>query len=152
MKHEEGTGPIQILLVEDNPGDARLTVEALKEGRVPTELHVASDGDEAMAFLRKEGRFADAPRPDMILLDLNLPRRSGAEVLKDIKADPALRTVPVIVLSTSRASKDIEHSYELQASCFITKPTDVWRFFEAMKSVEDFWLATVRLPAAPPEP
>jgi two-component system, chemotaxis family, response regulator Rcp1 len=145
----DGPPPVHILLVEDDPADARLTVEALKEGRVPTHLHVAEDGDEAVAFLRREGKHKDAPRPDLILLDLNLPKRSGVEVLREIKADDALKKIPVVVLSTSRAAKDVEESYGLHASCFISKPSDVWQFFEVIKSVEGFWLTTVRLPDAP---
>lgn len=147
MNPEEGPPPVQILLVEDDPADARLTVEALKEGRVPNELHVVEDGDEALAFLRRQGKYAKAPRPDVILLDLNLPKRSGAEVLREVKADPSLSSIPVVVLTTSRAAKDIEETYGLHANCFISKPSDVWQFFEVIKSVEGFWLTTVRLPS-----
>src|SRR5690242_8862674 len=146
MKADEGPPPVQILLIEDDPADARLTLEALKEGRVPNQLHVVEDGEEALAFLRREGKYAAAPRPDVILLDLNLPKRSGAEVLRVVKADGELKSIPVVVLTTSKAAKDIEESYRLHANCFITKPSDVWQFFEVIKSVEGFWLTTVRLP------
>jgi CheY-like chemotaxis protein len=141
-----GGRPIEILLVEDNPGDVRLTVEGLNEGKVRNNLHVARDGVEALAFLRRQGQFADAVRPDLILLDLNLPRKDGREVLADIKADPQLRTIPVVVLTTSRAEQDVLHSYELQANCYITKPVDLEQFITVVKSIEDFWLTIVTLP------
>jgi CheY-like chemotaxis protein len=138
--------PIEILLVEDNPGDVRLTVEGLNEGKVRNNLHVARDGVEALSFLRHEGQFADAVRPDLILLDLNLPRKDGREVLADIKSDPELKTIPVVVLTTSRAEQDVLHSYELQANCYITKPVDLEQFITVVKSIEDFWLTIVTLP------
>ena len=141
-----GGRPIEILLVEDNPGDVRLTIEGLREGKVRNNLHVARDGVEALAFLRREGDFADAVRPDLILLDLNLPRKDGREVLADIKSDPALKTIPVVVLTTSRAEQDVLHSYELQANCYITKPVDLEQFITVVKSIEDFWLTIVTLP------
>ncbi|MEO8553820.1 MAG: response regulator [Kofleriaceae bacterium] len=135
--------PIEILLVEDNPADVRLTQEALREGKVKNNLSVARDGEEALAFLRREG----APRPDLILLDLNLPRRDGREVLKEIKADPDLRRIPVVVLTTSSAEVDILKSYELHANCYITKPVDLEQFITVVKSIDDFWLTIVKLPS-----
>lgn len=138
---------VEILLVEDNPGDARLTREALKEGRVRNNLHVAQDGVEALEFLRRAGRFADAPRPDLILLDLNLPRKDGREVLTEIKRDSDLRFIPVVVLTTSEAEQDVLRSYELAANCYITKPVDLEKFLTIVRSIEEFWLNIVRLPA-----
>lgn len=142
--------PIEILLVEDNPGDVRLTAEALKENKVANLLHVAPDGVEAMRFLRREGPHANAARPDLILLDLNLPRLDGREVLEQIKADPALKTIPVIILTTSEAEADILKSYELHANCYITKPVRIDRFFEVVAQLENFWVSIVRLPPTPP--
>ena len=141
-----GGRPIEILLVEDNPGDVRLTIEGLNEGKVRNNLHVARDGVEAMAFLRREGEYRDAVRPDLILLDLNLPRKDGREVLQDLKQDPALRAIPVVVLTTSRSEQDVLRSYELQANCYITKPVDLEQFITVVKSIEDFWLTIVTLP------
>lgn len=138
--------PIEILLVEDNPGDVRLTIEGLNEGKVRNNLHVARDGVEALAFLRRQGAFNNVPRPDLILLDLNLPRMDGREVLAEVKADPALKTIPVVVLTTSRAEQDVLQSYELQANCYITKPVDLEQFITVVRSIEDFWLSIVRLP------
>jgi chemotaxis family two-component system response regulator Rcp1 len=138
--------PVEILLVEDNSGDVRLTVEALKEGKVRNNLHIARDGVEAMAFLRREGEHIEAVRPDLILLDLNLPRMDGREVLTAIKSDAMLRTIPVVVLTTSRAEQDVLRSYELQANCYITKPVDLDQFITVVKSIEDFWLTIVTLP------
>ncbi len=138
--------PIEILLVEDNPGDVRLTVEALREGRVPNNMNVAGDGVDAMAFLRREGKHAGVRRPDLILLDLNLPRMDGREVLAAIKADPGLRSIPVVVLTTSRAEQDVLKSYDLHANCYITKPVDLDRFITVVKTIEDFWLTIVTLP------
>lgn len=138
--------PIEILLVEDNPGDVRLTREAFKEGKVRNNLSVASDGVEALAFLRREGKYANAPRPDVILLDLNLPRKDGREVLAEIKEDPDLRRLPVVVLTTSQAEQDILKSYNLHANCYITKPVDLERFITVVKSIETFWLSVVKLP------
>jgi len=140
---------IEILLVEDNPGDVRLTVEALKEGRVRHNLRVAHDGVEALAFLRRQGQFADAARPDLILLDLNLPRMDGREVLAEVKSDPELKIIPIVVLTTSGAEQDILHSYQLQANCFITKPVDLEQFITVVRSIEDFWLTIVTLPSRP---
>lgn len=140
--------PINILLVEDNPGDVRLTVEALKEGRVRNQLSVVSDGVEALAFLRNQGRYTDAPRPDLMLLDLNLPKMDGREVLAEIKDDPTLRRIPVVVLTTSAAEADILKSYALHANCYITKPVDLEQFINVIGTIEDFWLTIVKLPAA----
>lgn len=139
--------PINILLVEDNPGDVRLTVEALKEGKVHNQLSVARDGVEALAFLRREGEFADAPQPDVILLDLNLPKKDGREVLAEIKADERFRRIPVVVLTTSKAEEDILRSYALHANCYVTKPVDLEQFITVVRSIEDFWFSIVRLPA-----
>jgi CheY-like chemotaxis protein len=138
--------PAEVLLVEDNTGDVRLTQEALREGRVLNRLSVAADGVEALAFLRREAGFGDAPRPDVILLDLNLPKKDGREVLREIKADERLRQIPVIVLTTSKAEEDILRSYKLHANCYITKPVDFGQFIGVVRSVEDFWLCLVKLP------
>jgi chemotaxis family two-component system response regulator Rcp1 len=140
-------GAVEILLVEDNPADARLTREVFEGGRLSTHLNVVSDGEEAMAFLRREGAYSECPRPKLILLDLNLPRKDGREVLQELKADPRLSRIPVIVLTTSAAESDILHSYDLQANCFITKPLDLDEFFGVVRAIEDFWLATARLPS-----
>jgi chemotaxis family two-component system response regulator Rcp1 len=139
--------PIDILLVEDNPGDVRLTQEALKDGKVLNNLYVVRDGVEALAFLRREGKYAQAAvRPDVILLDLNLPRKDGREVLAEIKADPDLLRIPVVVLTTSAAEQDILQAYNLHANAYITKPVDLHQFFAVIKSFEDFWLTIVKLP------
>ena len=137
---------IQILLVEDNAADVRLTIEALREGKVRNELSIARDGAEAMKFLRREGEFADASRPDLVLLDLNLPKKDGREVLAEIKADDNLKRIPVVVLTTSSAEVDILKSYSLHANCYITKPVDLEQFVQVVKSIDDFWLTIVRLP------
>ena len=146
MKPGPAPRPIEILLVEDNPGDVRLTIEALREGKVRNNLNVASDGVEALAFLRRTGSFASAPRPDLILLDLNLPKKDGREVLSEIKADRGLRSIPVVILTTSRAEQDVLRSYHLHANCYITKPVDLDQFITVVKSIEDFWLTIVTLP------
>ena len=147
MINRSTTGrPIEILLVEDNPGDVRLTVEGLKESKVRNNLHVARDGVEAMEFLQRQGQHTSAVRPDLILLDLNLPRMDGREVLAEIKSDPKLKTIPVVVLTTSRAEHDVLRSYELQANCYITKPVDLEQFITVVKSIEDFWFTIVTLP------
>jgi chemotaxis family two-component system response regulator Rcp1 len=138
--------PIQILLVEDSPGDVDLTIEAMREAKVANELSVAIDGVIAMAFLRQEGEYAAAPRPDLVLLDLNLPRKNGIEVLAEMRADPVLRSIPVAVLTTSKAESDILRSYELGANCFITKPVRLQEFLEVIQAIQDFWLTIVRLP------
>lgn len=138
--------PAEILLVEDNPGDVRLTKEALREVGMSNPLHVARHGLEALDFLRQSGDFKDAPRPDLVLLDLNLPRLSGREVLKQMKDDPALRQIPVIVLSTSDAHRDVSESYALHANCYINKPVDFDDFLRVVQSIECFWLRLVKLP------
>ena len=148
MTAGNGGRPIEILLVEDNPGDVRLTIEALKDGKVSNRLHVAKDGVEALAFLRQERAFADAPRPDVILLDLNLPKKDGREVLEEIKADEHLRRIPVVVLTTSDSEQDILHTYNLHANCYITKPVDLEQFIGVVRGIEDFWLTVVKLPSA----
>jgi len=137
---------VDILLVEDNPGDVRLTREALREAKFRNELYVAEDGVEAIAFLRREGQYADAVRPHLILLDLNLPRKDGREVLAEIKEDPDLKRIPVVVLTTSQAEADIIKAYNLHANCYINKPVDLDQFLTVVKSIEDFWLAIVKLP------
>jgi CheY-like chemotaxis protein len=137
---------IEILLVEDSPSDADLTIEALGEARVVNHLHVVEDGVEAMAFLRRTGQYQDAPRPDLILLDLNLPRKDGREVLAEIKADPELATIPVVVLTTSAADEDILRSYQLHANCYVTKPVGFEEFLQIVKSIQSFWLAAVKYP------
>ena len=141
-------GTLEILLVEDNPADARLTREVFEGGRLSTHLNVVSDGEQALAFLRREGIYESAPRPKLVLLDLNLPRKDGREVLGELKTDPMLCRIPVIVLTTSAAQTDIMRSYELQANCSITKPLDLDEYFAVVRSIEDFWLATVRLPSS----
>lgn len=137
---------IEILLVEDNPADVQLTIEALKDAKVQNHLSVAEDGVQAMEFLRREGKFADAPRPDLILLDLNMPRKNGREVLNEIKLDETLKTIPVVVLTTSEAEQDIIKSYRLNANCYVTKPVDFFQFMKVIKAIEDFWLCIVQLP------
>lgn len=147
MSTRIGNRPIEILLVEDNPGDARLTVEALKEGKVRNNLHHVRDGVEAMRFLRREGEHKESPRPDLVLLDLNLPRKDGREVLADMRQSPELKTIPVVVLTTSEAEQDVMRTYELCANCYITKPVDLEKFITIVRSIEDFWLTIVRLPS-----
>jgi CheY-like chemotaxis protein len=137
---------VEILLIEDNPGDARLTQEALKDGKVKNNLHIVYDGEEATDFLFKRNQHKNAPRPDLILLDLNLPKKNGQEVLAEIKADESLRSIPVIILTISKQEQDIIRSYNLHANCFIIKPIDLNQFFEVIKSIEDFWLTLVKLP------
>lgn len=142
--------PIRILLVEDNPGDVRLTIEALKDGKMDNPLDAVRDGVEALAYLRQEGIYADKPRPDLILLDLNLPRMDGREVLAAIKEDPGLRQIPVVVLTTSQAEQDILKSYHLHANCFITKPVDLDQFVNVVRGIDSFWLSIVTLPPGGP--
>ena len=142
----ERNSPIDILLIEDNPGDERLTREALKEGKVYSNLHWVKDGVEAMSFLRREGKYADVPRPDIILLDLNLPKKDGREVLQDIKNDDALKRIPVVVLTTSKAEEDVLRTYNLHANCYVTKPVDLEKFIVVVKSIDVFWLTVVTLP------
>ncbi len=137
---------IEILLVEDNPGDVRLTQEALKENKIRNNLHVAKDGVEAMNFLRKINEYKDAPRPDLVLLDLNLPKKDGREVLTEIKTDEKLRSIPVVILTTSDAEDDVARAYQHYANCYIRKPIDLNRFIEVVKIIENFWLSIVELP------
>lgn len=146
MTNGEIGRPVEILLVEDNPGDVRLTREALREGKIRNRLHIVSDGVEAIAFLKQEGNHANAPRPDVILLDLNLPRKDGREVLAEIKDDERLRRIPVVVMTTSSAEQDILGAYNLHANCYVTKPVDFDQFIEVVRSIQDFWFTIVRLP------
>jgi len=141
------SGIIEILLVEDNPGDARLTLEAFKEGKVPNNITVVKDGVEALAFLRQEGPYDDAKLPDLILLDLNLPRKSGREVLAEIKEDENLKRIPVVVLTTSANKEDVARAYSHHANCYVTKPVDLEQFLRCVHSIENFWLTFVRFPA-----
>lgn len=138
--------PIEILLVEDNPGDVRLTQEALKEGKVNNNLYVAYDGIEALAFLRRDGEFVNSVRPDLILLDLNLPKMDGRELLSEIKNDDDLMRIPVVILTTSKAEEDVIKSYNLHANCYITKPVDLDQFISVVKAIEGFWMTIVKLP------
>jgi two-component system, chemotaxis family, response regulator Rcp1 len=138
--------PMEVLLVEDSPGDVRLTREALKDAKVHINLHIASDGVEAMAFLLREGKHANAPRPDLILLDLNLPKKDGREVLEEVKTSPTLKSIPVVILTTSASDADIQRSYLLHANCYITKPVDLDGFLTVVKSIDSFWLSVVKLP------
>jgi chemotaxis family two-component system response regulator Rcp1 len=141
--------PIEVLLVEDSPGDVRLTQEAFKDAKVHINLHVAPDGAKAMAFLNREGEHANAPRPDLILLDLNLPKKDGREVLAEIKGDPKLKSIPVVILTTSSSEADILRSYQLHANCYITKPVGLEGFLTVVKSIDSFWLSVVKLPREP---
>jgi two-component system, chemotaxis family, response regulator Rcp1 len=152
MNKASGTigAPIEILLVEDSPGDVRLTREALKDAKMQISLHVAADGIEAIAFLERTGTHVDAPRPDLILLDLNLPRKDGREVLKEIKQSPALKSIPVVILTTSSSEVDVLQSYELHANCYISKPVDLNGFLKVVKSIDNFWLSVVTLPHSAP--
>jgi CheY-like chemotaxis protein len=138
--------PIEILLVEDNPGDADLAREALENSKIRNTLSVVGDGEEALAFLHRSGKYAAAPRPDLILLDLNLPRKSGREVLAEIKSDDYLKRIPVVILTVSKDEEDIMESYNLHANCFITKPIDLHQFLRVVRAIEDFWLTIVKLP------
>jgi CheY-like chemotaxis protein len=141
--------PIEVLLVEDNPGDVRLTREALRDGKVHNNLSVTPDGVEALAFLRRQGKYAGVPRPDVILLDLNLPKKDGREVLEEVKADPSLRNIPVVVLTSSDAERDIAQAYALHANAYVTKPVDLDQFITVLRSIEDFWFTIVKLPPEP---
>ena len=146
MSMKEFGNPIEVLLVEDNPGDVRLMLEALKEGKVLNRVSVVEDGVEAMAFMRQEGKYADAPRPDLILLDLNLPLKDGRQVLAEIKVDADLKRIPVVILTISQAEEDILKSYNLYANCYITKPVGLDDFIAVVKAIENFWLTIVKLP------
>lgn len=138
---------VDILMVEDNPADMRLTVEALREGKVHNRLHWVKDGMEALAFLRQEGEYSSAPRPELILLDLNLPKKSGREVLEEIKQDHRLKRIPVVILTTSAAEEDISRTYDLNANCYITKPVDFEKFVQVIRAIDQFWLGLVTLPS-----
>ena len=144
-----GMPAFEILLVEDSPGDVRLTREALKDAKMHINLHVASDGIEAMAFLNREEEYSDVPRPDLILLDLNLPRKDGRQVLEEIKVNPALMTIPIVILTTSASEEDVLRSYRLHANCYISKPVDLDGFLKVIKSIDNFWLSIVKLPREP---
>ncbi len=144
----DGAYPIEILLVEDNPGDVRLVQEAMRAAKMRNRMSVVEDGVDAMAFLRREGRFADAPRPDLILLDLNLPRKDGREVLAEVKADPQLRRIPVVVLTTSQADEDVLRAYDLHANCYVTKPVRFEQFMQVVQAIDNFWVNVVTLPKA----
>jgi chemotaxis family two-component system response regulator Rcp1 len=147
MTAEQIARPVDILLVEDNPGDVRLTQEAFREGKVRNRLSVVGDGVEVMSFLRRQKGHEKAPRPDLILLDLNLPRKDGREVLAELKDDPDLKRIPVVVLTTSKAEEDVLRTYNLHANCYITKPVDFGQLMTVVKAIDDFWLTVVRLPA-----
>ena len=144
--------PIKILLVEDNPGDVRLTREALREGKIRNQMSDVGDGEAALAYLRRQGKYADAERPDLILLDLNLPRMDGREVLAEIKNDPDLRCIPIVVLTSSKAEEDILRSYDLHANCYVSKPVGLAEFMKVVQAVEGFWFCIVTLPAQRPGP
>lgn len=145
--HYENGIPIQVLLVEDNPGDVRLTREAFRDAKVHLEMHVVSDGMEAIDFLYRRGNYAACPRPDLILLDLNLPRKDGRDVLAEIKADMSLMMIPVVILTTSASDVDIESSYMLHANCYISKPVDLDGFLTVVRSIDSFWFSVVKLPS-----
>ena len=143
---QESGAPIEILLVEDNPGDVRLTQEAVREAKIRNTLNVVNDGEQAIAYVRRQGAYADRPRPDLILLDLNLPRKDGREVLQDLKSDPDLHRIPVVVLTSSAAEQDILRTYDLYANAYVTKPVDLEQFMRVVSSIQDFWLNIVKLP------
>ncbi|MHA2230974.1 MAG: response regulator [Candidatus Hodarchaeales archaeon] len=145
-KRRKKGNPISVLLIEDNPADVRLTQEAFKDGKLLVDLDIVYDGVEAMAFLKQEGKFSDAKRPDLILLDLNLPKKDGREVLEEVKADDNLKRIPVVVLTTSQAEEDILRTYNSHANCYITKPVDFSQFLKIVHMIETFWFAVVRLP------
>jgi two-component system, chemotaxis family, response regulator Rcp1 len=146
MTSEPFARPIHILMVEDNPDDIELTMEALKDAKVGNILRIVKDGEEALAYLRGKDPFQGSSRPDLILLDLNMPKKDGREVLKEIKSDPSLRRIPVVILTTSQAEEDILNTYDLHANCYITKPVDFGQFLKVVRSIEDFWLTVVKLP------
>jgi len=144
--NENGSHTIVILLVEDNPGDTRLVIEAMREAKIDNYIHVVEDGVEAMQFLRREGRYDDAPRPDLILLDLNLPKKDGRAVLAEVKTDSELKRIPVVVLTTSSAEEDVLRAYDLHANCYITKPVDMKQFMKIVAQIDEFWIRVVTLP------
>ena len=147
MSPKSDLKPIEILMVEDSAGDADLLLEFLEQSKVKNRIHWVQDGEAAMAFLRREGEYAGKPMPDLVLLDLNLPRKDGREVLADLKADPKLKHIPVVILTSSKSELDVARSYNLQANCFITKPVDLEQFGKVVQAIDDFWLSVVRLPA-----
>ncbi|HEY3328137.1 MAG TPA: response regulator [Novimethylophilus sp.] len=147
MENELGR-QVEFLLAEDNPGDVRLTQEALRESKIRNNLNVVQDGMEAMAFLRKQGKYAEAPTPDVVLLDLNLPKKDGREVLAEIKSDPVLKRIPVVIITSSEAEQDILRTYDLHANCYVTKPVDLDQFIKVIQSIENFWLTIVKLPSS----
>ncbi|CCE22206.1 response regulator [Methylotuvimicrobium alcaliphilum] len=147
MSLEEIGRAAEFLLVEDNPGDVRLTKEALTESKVKNNLNVVGDGEEAMAFLKRQGKYAEAPRPDVILLDLNLPKKNGREVLEEIKADPSLKRIPVVIITSSEAEQDVLKTYDLHVNCYVNKPVDLEQFIKVVQSIETFWLTIVKLPS-----
>ena len=138
--------PIEILMADDNKGDVRLTLEALKGAKIRNNVHVVENGIEALAFLRKEGKYSNVPRPDIILLDLNMPKKDGREVLLEVKSDPGLKTIPIVILTVSQAEEDILKTYNLHANCYISKPVDLDQFVKIVRSIEDFWFTIVKLP------
>jgi len=142
----ENLTPLEILLIEDDPGDVELTKEAMEDSKLFTHLHVVEDGEEAMAFLKREGQYADAPKPDLILLDLNLPRKDGRQVLKEVKEDSDLKVIPVVILTTSSAEEDILRSYRLGANCYVTKPVGLEQFIKVVEAIDNFWFTVVKLP------
>lgn len=148
MNHESLVKPAEILIVEDNPGDVELAREALKKGKFRNNLHVAIDGEEAMRFLRNDGPYEHSPRPDLILLDLNLPKKDGREVLAEIKADQSLKSIPVVVLTTSKEEEDVLKAYNLHANCYVTKPMDLNQFFKVVQSIKEYWMSIVVLPSS----
>ena len=143
---EDSSRAIEILLVEANPGDARLTIEAMRIAKMSNRMHVVEDGIEAMEYLRRQGRFADAPRPDIVLLDLNLPKKDGREVLAEMKSDPDLKRIPVVVLTTSQSEEDVLRAYNLHANCYVTKPVDFEQFMRVVRQIDEFWVKIVTLP------
>ncbi len=147
MNHAEAGRQAEFLLIEDNPGDVRLTREALRESKVRNNLNVVGDGEAALLYLKRQPPYTDAPRPDIILLDLNLPRKDGREVLAEIKGDPSLRRIPVVVITSSEAEQDILRTYDLHVNCYVTKPVDLDQFIKVVQSIESFWLTIVRLPS-----
>lgn len=147
MKQQDNSKMVDILLVEDNEGDARLAMEAMRDSKIRNKMHHVSDGEEAMAFLHKEGKYTKVPRPDLVLLDLNLPKKDGRQVLAEIKEDDELKRIPVVILTVSSAEEDILKTYNLHANCYITKPIDLSQFMKVVRSIEDFWLTIVKLPS-----
>ena len=142
-----GAKPVQILIVEDNPADARLVREVMRDSKILNEIQWVPDGVEALAFLRRQGKYAEAPRPNIVFLDLNMPKKDGREVLREVKADPSLRSIPVVVMTSSQTEEDIARAYDHHANCYVRKPVDFQQFHQVVKTLENFWFATVELPA-----